>query len=89
MSRTRKFKELRKAGTTLLPETQRKAAYLLSSLGGTPGGDILENYLSSVLLEVSPGNSHEDLLEHRGRKAMAQELLNMLLKDGPTNETPN
>jgi len=82
----RSFSSLRKGGELGMPENQKKAAAALSSLGSGMAGERLQNYLSSILLEVSPDISHEALLVDRGRKALAQELLDMLLKDETQNE---
>lgn len=82
----RTWRDLRKSGEVGRPEAQQKAAETLSSISKGMAGQNLIEYLSSVLLEVCPENSYEALLEDRGRKAMAQDLLNMLLMDGPKDE---
>jgi len=83
----RRFKDLRKAQSPDLPRVRKNAKDLLGSLGGTMAGNHLENFLAAELLAVCPDNSYEALLEDRGRKALAQELLNMIEQDGPKNET--
>ena len=85
MSR-RTWKDLRASGKVGYPAAYKKAAATLSSLAKGTAGENLIEYLSSILLEVCPEKTYDALLEDRGRKALAQELLNMLQMDGPKDE---
>ena len=87
LSNRKSWASLRKGGDAGIPEAQKKAQSLLSSLAQGHAGLALEEYLSAILLEVCSKNTHEALLEDRGRKALASELLTMLQQDGPKNET--
>lgn len=87
MSNRKTWRSLRNSGTGGKSNKELKAAEVLSQLHLSHAGLALEEYLSAILLEVCPKNTHEALLEDRGRKALASELLYMLNKDGQHNET--
>lgn len=80
-SNRKRWSDIRKAGETSGSTLTEDVKTALQGVSVTTYGASIEAYLSWILLDVCPNNTLEAMLEDRGRKALARELLTMMQKD--------
>lgn len=80
----RKFADLRAKAAAKKDTVHSLAALAMKSIGATPHGDALRDYLASVIFDTTEPSGEGAWRETQGRRKFAENLLTMM--DGGTNE---
>lgn len=80
----RKFADLRKRAGARKESVHSLAAAALKSIGATPQGDALREYLAFIVFDTSSAPNEGAWREAQARRKFAEEILNLM--DGETNE---